>query len=168
MRVLVAGAAGFVGCHVAAALTGAGHDVRALVRSHARLEGALAPLGVSLDDVAVVLGDVTDRDAVTTAVEGCEAVIHAASVYSFDPRRAAEMAATNVDGTENVLRAAVGVGCDPVINISTAQTFWPTDDPIGDDPPLSPEQGMPYSDSKKRAEAIARRWQAEGAPVATT
>jgi dihydroflavonol-4-reductase len=168
VRVLVTGVSGFVGCHVTAALIATGHEVRALVRSRARFERALEPLGVSVEDVAVVIGDVTDSDNVNAAVDGCEAVVHTASVYSLDPRRATEMMATNVGGTDNVLGAAVEAGCDPIIYVSTAQTFWPTVDSVGDDPPLAPEQGFPYSDSKKRAEAIARRWQAREAPVTTT
>lgn len=166
MRVLITGASGFVGCHVAAALHRAGHGVRAFARSRDKLERATAPLGAQVDDV--VVGDVTDRETVRRAVNGCDAVINAANVYSSDPRRAAEMRATNVDGTANVLEAAVEAGCDPVIHVSTAQTFWPSSTPVDDDPPLAPLQGMPYSDSKKEAEGIARRWQAQGAPVTTT
>jgi dihydroflavonol-4-reductase len=166
VRILVTGATGFLGCHVTAALVTAGHEVRAFARSADRVERAMEPFGVSPAGVAV--GDVTDRRAVDRAVAGCEAVIHSASVYSYDPRRASEMELTNLTGTENVLEAAVEAGCDPVVYVSTAQTAWPATGRVDGDPPLSPADGMPYADSKKAAEKVARRWQQRGAPVATT
>jgi uncharacterized protein YbjT (DUF2867 family) len=51
---------------------------------------ALEPFGVG--DVEVVVGDVTDPAAVERAMAGCDALLHAASVFSFDPRRAGEAA----------------------------------------------------------------------------
>ena len=166
MRVLITGASGFIGCHVAAALLADGHEVRAFVRSRDRCQRALGALGAQVDDV--VVGDVTDRVAVKHAMSGCDAVINSANVYSLDVRRAAEMLRTNVQGTDNVLDAAMEAGCDPIVHVSTAQTFWPSTTRVVDDPPFAPSQGMPYSDSKKEAEEIARRWQAQGAPVTTT
>ena len=165
MRVLVTGASGFLGGHITAALVAAGHGVRAFVRSPDKLARALAPLDTAVDEVAT--GDVTDGAAVRAALDGCDAVIHTANVYTLDPRRTAEMTRTNVTGTEVVL-AEAEAGCDPVVHVSTAQTFWPWPSSIDGDPPLAPLEGMPYSDSKKRAEAIARSWQDRGAPVVTT
>jgi dihydroflavonol-4-reductase len=54
-------------------------------------------------DVEIVVGDVTDPDAVQRALEGCDAVLHAASVFSFDPRVASLIERTNVRGTDVVL-----------------------------------------------------------------
>jgi hypothetical protein len=84
MFVLVTGGTGYVGSNTIAALVAAGHRVRVLARSEQRVAAALAPLGV--DGVESVIGDVTDPDAVERALEDCEAVIHAASVFSMDPR----------------------------------------------------------------------------------
>lgn len=165
MRVLVTGASGFIGCHLATALIHQGHEVRAFARSTSKLESALAPFDVDVPDV--VIGDVTDPATVGSAVDGVDAVIHTANVYSYDPRQAKTMMRTNVEGTRVVLDAALAIGCDPVVHVSTAQISWPrTDDP--ESPPLSPPQRMPYSDSKKRAEAVARSWQKKGKPVVIT
>jgi uncharacterized protein YbjT (DUF2867 family) len=84
VRVLVTGGTGFVGGHSVAALLRAGHEVRLLVRDPARVEGALDPLEASVSDVAV--GDMTDPEAVGRAVKGCDAVVHAAALFTFDPR----------------------------------------------------------------------------------
>jgi nucleoside-diphosphate-sugar epimerase len=87
MLVLVTGETGYVGSHSIAALARAGHRIRVLARSPDRVPVALGPLGV--DGVETVVGDVTEPAAV--ALEGCEAVLYAASVFSMDPRRADEM-----------------------------------------------------------------------------
>jgi nucleoside-diphosphate-sugar epimerase len=166
MQVLVTGASGFIGSHLTAALTAAGHRVRAFVRSVEKLSRALQPFGPV--PVEAREGDVTDQEAVASAVEGCDAVVNAANVYSYDPRMAETMHETNVVGTGNVLSAAVAAGCDPIVHISTAQISWPR---VADDPslaPLAPLSGLAYSDSKKRAELVAREWQDQGAPVVTT
>src|ERR1700730_16553058 len=61
MLVCVTGGTGFVGAHSVAALTRIGHKVRILARTEAGVGRALAPLGVDLSAVDVVVGDVTDE-----------------------------------------------------------------------------------------------------------
>lgn len=87
MRVLVAAASGFLGCHTVGQLLDAGHEVQVLVRDPDRLDAALGPVGYRSADVSVVSGDMTDPAPVAAAVAGCDAVVHAAAVYSLDPRK---------------------------------------------------------------------------------
>jgi dihydroflavonol-4-reductase len=117
MRILVTGGTGFVGSHAVAALTRGGHDVRLLVRRPEQVSASLSALRVDVADVAV--GDVLDADAVSLAVEGCAAVVHAAAIFSLDPRRAEEMRRTNVRATELVLDSAAERGLTPVVHVST-------------------------------------------------
>lgn len=102
VKVLVTGGTGLVGSHAAAAIVRAGHDVRLLVRRPDQVPASLGPLGLEVSDV--VVGDVLDEQAVSRAVEGCAAVVHAAAVYSLDPRRAQDMRRTKCPGH----RAGVG------------------------------------------------------------
>jgi dihydroflavonol-4-reductase len=111
MRVLITGGTGFVGSHTAAAVAQAGHAVRLLVRRPERVDAALAPLGTSVQDIGS--GDVLDPESVQAAAAGCDAMIHAAAVYSLDPRKAASVLATNGRAAEIVLQAAVRAGLDP-------------------------------------------------------
>ncbi|MGW0450563.1 NAD-dependent epimerase/dehydratase family protein, partial [Streptosporangium sandarakinum] len=106
MLVTVTGGTGFVGAHSIAAMVSAGHRVRMLVRDPSKVERALAPLHVEPSAVDVVAGDVTDERSVAGAVRGADAVLHAASVYSFDSRLRARMRRVNERGTEVVLGAA--------------------------------------------------------------
>jgi len=168
MLVCVTGGTGFVGAHSVAALTRIGHKVRILARTEAGVERALAPLRVDLSSVDVVVGDVTDEVAVARAMVGVGGVLHAAAVYSFDSRRADEMRATNVRGTDLVLAAARRVGADPIVHVSSFGALLPArgrliraDSPIG-------RAREAYLASKAAAEVIARRHQVQGAPVVIT
>jgi nucleoside-diphosphate-sugar epimerase len=137
--------------------------VRLLVRDPDLVERCVAPLGARADEVLV--GDVTDEAAVHTAVEGCDAVVHAAAAVGVGSHRAGAMERTNVDGTRIVLDAAVGAGCDPVVHVSSVAALFPPEEPRlhPDSPVGSPTS--PYGSSKAAAEHHARHLQALGMPV---
>ena len=126
MLVLVTGGTGYVGSHAIAALAGAGHRIRVLARSPDRVPAALGPLGV--EGVETAIGDVTDPAAVKRALDGCDAVLHAASVFSMDPRRADEMRSVNVRGTDVVLGTAHRLGLDPIVYVSSELALLPPAD----------------------------------------
>lgn len=117
VKVLVTGGTGFVGSHAVRALVRSGHHVRLLARRPEQVPVSLAPHAVMADDV--VAGDVTDPRCVAAALEGCDAVVHAAAVYSLDPRRRDEVLRTNELATELVLGSAVEAGVDPVVHVSS-------------------------------------------------
>ncbi len=91
MRVLVTGGTGFVGAHTVKALVDAGHDVRMVVRRPEQVPVSLGLVGVVDPSALEVRTDpITDRAAMASAASGSTPV-HAAAVYSWDPRRADEM-----------------------------------------------------------------------------
>ena len=166
MKILVTGGTGFVGAHTIAALRADGHDVRMLVRNRARVANALGPLGVTVDDV--VLGDVTDAGSVGEALEGCQAVIHAAAMVTFDRAKADEVARVNVDGTRNVLGLAVDRGLDPVIHVSSVSALDPRNRAVLTvDAPVAGGDEV-YAGTKGGGERVARSLQETGAPVTIT
>jgi nucleoside-diphosphate-sugar epimerase len=162
VKVLVTGGTGFVGSHSVQALVAAGHDVRMLVRAPERIAGALEPLGVTAPEHA--LGDMTDVDAVRRALDGCDAVLHAASVFSFDARAVPRVQRENRRGTEVVLGAAHELGLDPIVHVSSFVALLPAEGPLRPESPLG-EPDVPYARSKVEAERIARELQQTGAPV---
>jgi dihydroflavonol-4-reductase len=163
MKILITGGTGFVGSHAVAGLTRAGHDVRLLVRDPKRIPPALEPLGV--EGVEHFVGDVLDEASVEAAMDGVEAVLHGASVYSIQRRDAGKVRRTNVRGTELVLDAARRNRLDPIVYVSSFAAFLPVlGATIGpDDPPG--EARWPYAHSKAESERVARARQEEGAPV---
>jgi nucleoside-diphosphate-sugar epimerase len=162
--VVVTGGTGYLGSHAIAALAGAGHRIRVLARSPERVATALKPLGV--DGVASITGDVTDPAAVERALDGADAVLHAASVFSMDARRADEMRSFNVRGTDVVLGTAHRPRARPH-RPRVERGRAPASGRGGDLTPDSPVQqtSWPYCRSKADSELVARRHQEEGAPV---
>ncbi|HCO01937.1 MAG TPA: NAD-dependent epimerase [Actinobacteria bacterium] len=163
MRILVTGGTGLVGSHAVAALIERGHDLRLLVRSPASIGPAFDPLGVPHPEH--VTGDVTNAASVDAAMEGCDAVLHAAAVYSLDSRDAERIRRTNVPGARTVLGAAAARGLDPIVYISSFTAFFPPNGRVlrPDSPVTRP--GATYAASKAEAERYARSLQANGAPI---
>jgi dihydroflavonol-4-reductase len=166
MKALVTGASGFLGSHTVKALVDAGHEVRAASRSAERVRRALAPLGC-VDRVEVFEADVTVPRQVDDALSGCEAVVHGAAIYTLDVRRRGEMLDNNPRGAEVVLGKAREQSLDPVIHVSSYVALLPVAGTLNPDSPVGRPPG-PYALSKARSEEIARRLQAEGAPVTIT
>jgi dihydroflavonol-4-reductase len=133
MIVYVTGATGFVGGHVARELREQGADVRA-------------------ERV-----DLLDAAALERAVDGCDAVVHVAALYSFDAP-AAEIERVNVDGTRNLLDAAAHRDVRRFLFTSTAGTCGPVPGrpATEDDEPPAWELRVPYKRTKLAAERLAR------------
>lgn len=163
MHILVTGGTGFVGSHSVAALVSAGHRVRLLVRSPERIALALEPLGLTAG-IDHVVGDVADPASVAKALDGCDAVLHAAAVYDLDTRAYRETARTNVAGAETVLRAAADHGCDPIVHVSSIAALLSRNRTVTPDSSLTQARSV-YVRSKADSEAVARRLQDDGAPV---
>jgi nucleoside-diphosphate-sugar epimerase len=121
----------------------------------------LEPHGVTGE---VVVGDMTDRAAVTAAVGGCNAVIHAAGEIGVDSGTG-PATSVNLDGARTVIAAALDAGADPVVYTSSITAYLPTDDAtITPDSALA-HAGSSYGASKVAVEDLVRDWQAQGAPV---
>jgi dihydroflavonol-4-reductase len=164
LLVVVTGGTGFVGSHAIAALARGGHRIRVLARSPDGIPAALEPLRVH--QVETVIGDVTDAAAVERALEGADAVLHAASVFSMDARKADEMRSVNVRGTEIVLGTAHRLGLDPIVYVSSELALLPPADGavLTPDSPVK-QTSWPYCRSKADSELVARGYQKLGAPV---
>lgn len=150
MRVLVTGATGFTGGHLARRLKTGGDDVRALVRDAARAPD-LASAGVEL-----VTGDLRDRAAVERAAEGVDAVYHIAAIYRQAGLRDEEYRAVNADAVRTVIEAAARGGARRVVHCSTVGVHGDVEHPpAAEDAPLRP--GDVYQQTKLEGEAIARQ-----------
>ena len=153
MRVMVTGGSGLPRVALRQGARRRGPRRAAAVRSPARIAPALAPHG--LNHVDHVVGDVTDTASVERALEGCDAVLHAANVYTLDPRRARGDARRQPAGHANVLRAAHERGMDPIVHVSSNAALMPSPDrPLTPESPLGDPPGA-YSQSKVEAERIA-------------
>lgn len=115
--VFLTGASGFLGAHLLHELRDAGHDVRALSR-RPESDAAIAATGAT-----PVRASLADRAALQTALHGCSAVFHAAADTNMWRSNAARQTATNVDGTENLLRAAEAAGVASFMHTSSISAW---------------------------------------------
>ena len=166
MNCFVTGASGFIGANLIHELVLRGHGVKALLRPGADTRGLA---GVEFERVA---GDVSDRAALERAMRGCDWVFHLAASYHLWLRDYAPMYAANVDGTRNVIEAAMAAGCARIVYTSTVGciglpeavngVITPTDEAT---PVSEAQMTNHYKLSKWRAEVVARELAAKGAPV---
>lgn len=115
--VFLTGGSGFLGGHLLRELRAAGHEVRALSR-RAESDAALAALGA-----LPVRAELSDSAALTQVMQGCEAVFHAAADTSLWRAQAAAQTATNVAGTEQLLRAAEAARIGSFVHTSSVSAF---------------------------------------------
>lgn len=165
MKVAITGATGLIGVHTVARLLDQGHEVRVLVRDPGKLNAILVPFGVGTEPVEQMIGDITRREDVERLVEGCDAVIHAAGLFSDDHRKADLMRQINVQGTRTLLEAAADHGSGTVIYVSSYLALFPPLGPMicADDPVAKPKNL--YASTKADAERVAREWQQRGLPL---
>jgi nucleoside-diphosphate-sugar epimerase len=165
--VMLTGASGFLGIHIAKRLLDQGHRVRAFVRTPAKLRENLATLGVEPDEarIEVVAGKMTDPGAAREAVSGCAQAIHAAATFSYRRRDAERMLQENTVGTTTVLGMAVDAGCTGIVHVSSIVALLRPGATLDHRSPLGARIG-PYTQSKVDSERVARDRQQAGAPVA--
>ncbi len=147
MRILVTGADGFLGSHITDALLNDGHEVVSLFHPQSAMQSYEGRSGVQ-----VVEGDILDPESLTPAMKGVDAVIHTAAHTGIYPRRQKIIWDINLNGTQNLARAAQKAGVQRFVCIGTANSFGRgTLDSPGDEtrPYMDSKYGADYMDSKR-------------------
>jgi nucleoside-diphosphate-sugar epimerase len=153
-RVLVTGATGFTGGHLCRRLARDGYPVRALVRDRGR-EAELRCAGIE-----PVLGDLRDPKSLERAAQGVDVVYHVAALFRQENVSRKAMCETNVEGTRNMLDAAVKAGVERFVHCSTVGVHGDIKNPpANEEAPYGP--GDHYQESKTEAERVVLRYRAE-------
>ena len=150
--VVVTGAGGFVGGHIARYLARAGHRVRALVRR---------PPHEFPDDPPIewIRGDLRDSAILHSAMRGMRGVIHSAAWVSLGRDLQGLSQAINVDATRNLLGSARDAGVERFVHTSTLHTLaaGTPESPADEETPWNLHTvDSPYSRTKREAESIVR------------
>lgn len=168
-RVLVTGAGGFIGSHLAELLVQEGASVRAMVHYNGAGRRGWLDSSRHADQMEFVAGDVADQESVWQAVAGCDTVFHLAALiaipYSYVAPRS--YVRTNVEGTLNVMEACRRLDVARVVHTSTSEVYGTAlRVPIDEEHPLQGQS--PYSASKIGADKIAESYHLSfGLPVVT-
>jgi dTDP-glucose 4,6-dehydratase len=155
-KVLVTGAAGFIGSHLTELLVSKGFELKAFVRYNSKNNWGWLEESYVKNDIEVVTGDIRDYDSVFNAVKGCNSVFHLAALigipYSYiSPKAYIE---TNITGTYNVLQAAKELNIEKVLVTSTSETYGTAQYvPIDEKHPMVGQS--PYSATKIAADQLA-------------
>lgn len=155
-KILVTGATGFTGGHLARRLAKDGHAVRALVRNPQKGK-ELESLGIEL-----AKGDLTDPDSLVPAMAGIETVYHIAATFREESITEEMMWAINRDGVKHMLDAAIAAGTvTQFVHCSTVGVHGDIKNPPADEQtPYGP--GDYYQESKTAGEKIAIEYMEAG------
>jgi nucleoside-diphosphate-sugar epimerase len=151
---LVTGGNGFFGTLLVDRLVQRGHEVRVL---------DITTASDFYEGVSYMQGDIRDRTAVMTAVDGCDVIFHNVAMVPLS-RDESELRSVNVDGTAVVLAAAQATGVDKIVHTSSSAIFGvPSSNPVG--PTTVPKPEEPYGHAKLAAEWACLAAVAEGLDV---
>ncbi|MEW5848740.1 MAG: SDR family NAD(P)-dependent oxidoreductase [Myxococcota bacterium] len=154
MRILVTGASRGAGRSMAEELAARGHEVRALVRRPDDIT-RLSTQWSDQERLTPVLGDVTERASLDAAMDGCEALIHAAAAVGEEDGDRALFHRVNVEGTGNVWRAAGRARVRSAVMISSVAIYGRPNVPeVSEDAPRAKLE-VAYEQTKAAAENVA-------------
>ena len=160
---LVTGGTGFIGGNLVEELVSQGEDVRVLVRKTSDTE-TVRELGVDL-----VIGDLNDIDSLRKALNGCETLYHTAALFEIRLSREQkkQVYTINVNGTRNILSAALKEGVEKVVYTSTVATMAIRDEDglIREDMKNTSPLPNDYAKSKYLAEIEAQEFYKKGLPL---
>ena len=157
LRYLVTGASGFIGPHLVKRIISEGHFCRCLVREPQKLEWAPS------DQLEIVKGDVTRPETLQGIADGIDRVLHLATLGHMNNFKVApEMfQAVNVEGTRNIMNAALAAGVERVVHCSSVAAMGIcADNPATEESACNPHH--PYGKSKLKAEEVVRAYAARG------
>jgi dihydroflavonol-4-reductase len=158
MKVLLTGADGMLGSHIARQLLKRNYKVRALLfpgANHIALEGL---------DVERVPGNILNYGEVLAAAKGCDQIVHVAANTNVWPSRSEMVRRVNIDGTRHMIKSAKAVGVSRFVHIGSASSFGlgPKHAPSDETAPFNGRKyGLDYVDSKYEAQQILLREVAE-------
>lgn len=157
MNIFISGATGFIGRQLSLALAEQGHTIHALSR---RSNHPLLPVH---QNIRVFLGDISDKNTLVTAMQGCEQAYHTAALAKMWTKDKQEFHEVNVTGTRNVMQAAKEAGVSKIVHTSSCGVLGPTIKyPMTEDDPRITGFPIHYERTKYLAELEVKEFVKQG------
>ncbi|MCM2414285.1 dTDP-glucose 4,6-dehydratase [Streptomyces sp. RKAG290] len=174
MRLLVTGAAGFIGSHYVRTMLDGGfpgyENARITVLDKLTYAGNRNNLPAGHPRLTFVQGDIRDLPLLMDVLPGHDAVVHFAAESHVDRsiEAAADFVSTNVGGTQNLLEACLRTGIGRIVHVSTDEVYGSiAEGHWTEDWPLAPN--TPYAASKAGSDLVARSyWKTHGLNLSIT
>ena len=124
-KMLITGAGGFIGSHLAELCVGEGYKVKAFIHYNSKNDRGWLEHSRFKDEIEFIAGDVRDYDVVYSAIKDCDTVFHLAALIGIPYSYLSPLAyiKTNVEGTYNVLQASRERTLENIIITSTSETY---------------------------------------------
>ncbi len=170
--IFVTGGTGLVGAHLLFELTSSGKKVRALKRKNSNLQQALKTFSWYSENAETLFsliewvdGDLLDYFGLEKTLEGITEIYHCAAIVSFDPKERKKMISNNVEGTANLVNAALENGVKKICHVSSVAALghFENGQPITEETNWVPSKKISaYSESKFFSETEIWRGIEEG------
>ncbi len=157
MKILITGASGYLGNKLAHTLASQGKMIHALVRSDSAKDLLLHP------NITIFKGDILQKESLMGAMKECKQVYHTAAKVGVWAKKLSVFYEVNVEGTRNVLDAALLSGVEKTVFTSTCGVIGPTlNGPMDEKDTRSIGFEIDYDFSKKIAEDLVLQYAKEG------
>lgn len=157
MKVLLTGASGYVGNQLAHTLANMGNDVHAIVRS------AAANTLLAHPNIKLFKGDILQKESLTAAMKGCTQVYHIAAKVGIWASKPSVFYDVNVEGTRNILNAAMQCGVEKLVFTSTCGVIGPAlNEPLKENSLRITGFTIDYDRSKKMGEDLVFEYGTKG------
>ncbi len=162
MRVFVTGSTGFIGAALVRKLVSEGYDVVCLYRNPEKMKNILT------EKVEPVKGDILDFNSLTEACRGCERLFHLAAFTGVWSRNRELIRRLNVEGTRNVMKAALQTGIRDIVFTSTAGVIGPSSySPANEETERTTGFFTLYEETKAEAENVIADYVKKGLNIRT-
>lgn len=157
MKILITGATGYIGYKLAMEAARRNYTVHILVRD---LQSPLLPIH---PNIIKFKGDITDKGSVLSAMMNCDKVIHAAAIAKLSAKDTSVFYSVNVEGTRNMLDAALASGVKKFVFTSSGAVIGPSGKyPMSENDPRIAAFENDYEISKHWAEELVKAYSRRG------